>query len=134
LGDFVGDDDRQESRADLSGRSRRDVDGDVHLVAGGEKTLHPVLGRVADNRHDDDADEERGQPDVSDASVMEWARNSDIQPTAAPATASMSTLLRTDHASPPWSGSSWDGLNRCAWVFRENTNPAAQEASGTKAT
>src|SRR5829696_1462968 len=34
-------------------------------------------------------------PMVSDASVMEWTRISDIQPTAAPATASMSTLSPT---------------------------------------
>src|SRR5215208_220036 len=73
-------------------------------------------------------------PMVSDASVMEWTRISNIQPTAAPATASMSTLLCTDHASPPCSVSSWEGLNRCAWVFRENTNPAAYEASSTRAT
>src|SRR5215475_9175873 len=45
-------------------------------------------------------------PIVSDASVIEWTRISDIQPTAAPAMASMSTLLRTDHGSPPWSSSS----------------------------
>src|SRR6478735_9102775 len=62
---------------------------------------------------------------ASDASVMECTRISDIQPTAAPATASISTLLRTDQGSPPWSSSSCEGLNRCAWVFRENTNPAA---------
>src|SRR6476659_3990261 len=64
-------------------------------------------------------------PMVSDASVMEWTKISDIQPTAAPATASISTLLRTDQGSPPWSSSSCEGLNRCAWVFRENSNPAA---------
>src|SRR4029453_1987400 len=39
-------------------------------------------------------------PIASDASVMEWTRISDIQPTAAPATASMSTLLRSDHGCP----------------------------------
>src|SRR6476469_1116175 len=73
-------------------------------------------------------------PMAADASVIEWTRISDIQPTAAPAPASMSTLLRTDHGSPPCSSSSWEGLNRCAWVFRENTNPAAYEASSTMAT
>jgi hypothetical protein len=45
-------------------------------------------------------------PMVSDATVMEWTRISDIQPTAAPAPASMSTLLRTYHGSPPCSSSS----------------------------
>src|SRR5215203_1157190 len=64
-------------------------------------------------------------PMASDASLMEWTKISDIQPTAAPAMASMSTLLRTDQGSPPWSSSAWEGLNRCAWVFNENTNPAA---------
>src|SRR6476646_10341953 len=73
-------------------------------------------------------------PMAADASVIEWTRISDIQPTAAPAPASMSTLLRTDHGSPPCSSSSWVGLNRCAWVFRENTSPAAYEASSTMAT
>src|SRR5215213_5826080 len=73
-------------------------------------------------------------PMAADASVMEWSRISDTQPTAAPAPASMSTLLRTDHGSPPCSSSSWEGLNRCGWVFRENTNPAAYEASSTTAT
>src|SRR5215208_1399893 len=73
-------------------------------------------------------------PMAADASVMEWTRISDIQPTAAPATASISTLLRTDHGSPPCSGSSWEGLNRCGCVFREKTSPAAYEISSTTAT
>jgi len=61
----------------------------------------------------------------SDASVIEPTRISDISPTAAPAMASMITLRRTVHGSPPWSSSSCAGLNRWVWVLSENSNPAA---------
>ena len=64
-------------------------------------------------------------PIDSDASVIDPTRISDITPTATPAMASMMTLRRTVHGSPPWSSSSWAGLNRCAWVFSENSNAAA---------
>jgi response regulator of citrate/malate metabolism len=43
-------------------------------------------------------------PMAADASVMELTRISDIQPTAVPATASISTLLRTDQGPPPCKG------------------------------
>jgi hypothetical protein len=39
-------------------------------------------------------------PTASDASVIEPTRISDITPTAAPAIASMVTLVRTVHGSP----------------------------------
>jgi hypothetical protein len=45
-------------------------------------------------------------PRLSDASVMELTKISDITPTATPAPASMRTLRRTVHGSPPWSSSS----------------------------
>ena len=65
------------------------------------------------------------RPRFSDASVMDPTRISDITPTATPAMASMVTARRTDQGSPPWSASSWEGLNRSRWVRRENTSPAA---------
>ena len=64
-------------------------------------------------------------PMFCEASVIDPTRISDITPTAAPAIASMMTLRRTVHGSPPWSSSSCAGLNRCACVLSENTRPAA---------
>jgi hypothetical protein len=65
------------------------------------------------------------RPRFSDASVIDPTRISDITPTATPAMASMVTERRTDQAAPPWSASSWAGLNRSRWVLREKTSPAA---------
>ena len=54
---------RRGEQRDLRARADRDVDRQVHLVARREVDRHPVLGGVADDRDDDDADEERRQPD-----------------------------------------------------------------------
>ena len=58
---------------------------------------------------------------------------SDITPTATPAIANIMSLRRTVHGSPPWSSSSWAGLNRCAWVFSENSNAAPYDTCSTSA-
>ncbi len=57
------DEHRRGEQRDLRGRADRDVDREVHLVARGEVDRDPVLGRVADDRDDDHADEERRQAD-----------------------------------------------------------------------
>ena len=55
---------RRGEQRDLGARADRDVDGQVHLVLPREVDRHPVLGGVADDRHDDDRDEERRQADA----------------------------------------------------------------------
>src|SRR6201996_2520420 len=63
--DEVGgdDEDRGDEEGDLAARADRDVDRQVHLVLAGDEDSDPVLGRVADDRDDDDADEELGEAD-----------------------------------------------------------------------
>ena len=57
-----------------------------------------MLGGVADDGDDDQADEELERPIDSDASLIEPTRISDITPTATPAIASVMTERRTGHA------------------------------------
>jgi hypothetical protein len=76
-------------------------------------------------------------PIAGDASVIDPTRISDINPTATPAPASMSTLRRAVHGSPPWSSSSWAGLNKIAGmisatVASRSSSACADAARGSK--
>ena len=53
---------RRHEQGDLQGRPQRDADRQVHLVLQGHQDRRRVLGRVADDRHHDHADEDLGQP------------------------------------------------------------------------
>ena len=86
-----------DEQRDLGARADRDVHGEVHLVLRGEVDRDPVLGRVADDRDDDQADEELRSPIASEASEIEPTRISDMTPTATPANASMMTERLTVH-------------------------------------
>ena len=56
---------RRREQGDLGAGADGDVDGQVHLVLAGDEHRDPVLGRVADDRHDDGPDEELAEPDAA---------------------------------------------------------------------
>ncbi len=51
------------SSGDLRARGDRDLRGEPHLPRVGDDDRAAVLGRVPDDRDDDDGDEELAQPD-----------------------------------------------------------------------
>ena len=80
-----------------------------------------MLGGVADDRDDDHADEELGEPDRLEASLIEPTSTSDITPTSTPAIASAITEVRVDQ--PQLSSSPYSGLKMSRWVFSEKKRP-----------
>ena len=56
---------RRDEQRDLRRRSDGDGDGRVHLVVGRQHHRREVLGGVADQRDDDDADEELGHAEIA---------------------------------------------------------------------
>ena len=58
------DQDRRDEERNLDARTDRDVHREIHLVLHGDEDRGAVLGRVADDRNQDDADEDLGHAEA----------------------------------------------------------------------
>ena len=83
-----------------------------------------MLGRVADDRDDEDADEELDSPMSSEAASIEPTRISLMSPTSTADAARNMAARRVDQPMAWSSPFSSKGLKTARWVLSEKNSPA----------